>query len=353
MNHAKPVFRLLRICLGTAYLLMGGFFMVLGQSPSLNQSSSLDQSLSTDSVRTEEAHYVLGKPLGRLVSREIREASGLVASAAAPGFFWTHNDSGDAARIFLLDSLAQHRGTYHLSGATALDWEEMGHMRVDDRDYLIVGDIGDNRADRLFVTIYIFPEPALPEDLLVASSGADLPTSSTGEVFTDSIPLELIRTVHLRYEDGARDAEAFFFDESDDLLYVITKREAQVGIYSTTLPSLEDMATKNRRDTLTLQHRAELPLTWVTAADISRKGNEILIKNLLQVHHWARVPGETVIQVLSRPSVRLPYRLEPQGEAISFHPEGKGYYTLSERPLGLPVSLNYSEKRSGPIPISP
>lgn len=338
MNHAKPIFRLLYLCIGTAFLLMGGFFMVSGQSP------SSDPSLSTDSVRTAETHYVVGKPLGRLESREIREASGLVASAAAAGFLWTHNDSGDAARIFLLDSLARHRGTYYLSGAAALDWEEMGHIRLDDRDYLIVGDIGDNRARRPFVTIHIFPEPALPEDLLAASSGADLPTSSTEEVFIDSIPLELIHTVHLRYEDGARDAEAFFFDESDGLLYVITKREAQVGIYSTALPSLEEMHAGNYRDTLTLRRRAELPLNWVTAADISRAGNEIIIKNLLQVHHWARVPGETVIQALSRPSVRLPYRLEPQGEAMSFHPEGKGYYTLSERPLGLPVSLNYSEK---------
>lgn len=347
MNHAKPVFRLLPICIGTAFLLMGGFFMVLGQSP------FSDQSPSTDSVRTTEAHYVLGQPMGRLESREIREASGLVASATAPGFLWTHNDSGDAARIFLLDSLARHRGTYYLSGATALDWEEMGHMRLNDRDYLIVGDIGDNRARRPFVTIYIFPESALPEDLLAASNEANLPASSNGQVFTDSIPAELIQTVRLRYQDGAQDAEAFFFDESDGLLYVITKREAQVAVYSTVLPFLEKKHAGGYRDTLTLQRRVELPLTWVTAADISRAGNEILIKNLLQVHHWARLPGETVIQALSRPSVRLPYRLEPQGEAISFHPEGKGYYTLSERPLGLPVSLNYSEKRSGAAPTSP
>jgi len=311
----------------TALFLMGGFFVVSAQS------------LSRDSVVTSEAHYVVGTPLGRLESPEIREASGLVASAAAPGFLWTHNDSGDAARIFLVDSLAQHRGTWYLSGTAALDWEEMGHMRIDDQDYLIVGDIGDNRARRSFVSIHIFPEPTFPPDQFA---------DRTDTIFTDTISQELVQTLHLRYEDGPRDAEALFFDASDDLLYVITKRENQVGIYSAALPPRNEVNLRDDRDTLTLQRRAQLPLTWVTAADISRSGNEILIKNLLQVHHWARVPGETVIQALSRASVRLPYRLEPQGEAISFHPEGKGYYTLSERPLGLPVSLNFAEKRSGP-----
>ena len=35
---------------------------------------------------------------------QIQEASGIVASYRNKGYLWTHNDSGDRNRIFLLDA---------------------------------------------------------------------------------------------------------------------------------------------------------------------------------------------------------------------------------------------------------
>src|SRR5690606_35971094 len=65
---------------------------------------------------------------GSIDNPAINEASGLVASAAHTGYFWTHNDSGDEARIFLIDDSARHKATYYLQGIPAFDWEDIAMM---------------------------------------------------------------------------------------------------------------------------------------------------------------------------------------------------------------------------------
>ncbi|RYG42513.1 hypothetical protein EON79_18735, partial [bacterium] len=41
-------------------------------------------------------------PIARIALPVIDEGSGIVASRRYPGVFWTHNDSGDAARFFAI-----------------------------------------------------------------------------------------------------------------------------------------------------------------------------------------------------------------------------------------------------------
>ncbi|MFC3197399.1 hypothetical protein ACFOET_07220 [Parapedobacter deserti] len=254
--------------------------------------------------------------LGSVRHVEIHEASGLVASRVNARHFWTHNDSGDAARIFLIDDSARHKATFYLEGIHACDWEDIGVMERQGVNYLVVGDIGDNAGRRAVVDVHIFEEPLL---------------SRSGPII-DTIPNAAIRSFALRYEDGSRDAESLFFDPIDERLYVVSKRELRVGLYYTELPKgLKPV------DTLVLRREATLPLTFITAADISPDGTELLMKNLVSVFYWTRKRGESVADALSKPAVVLPYLPEPQGEAIAFSYEGKGYYTLSEAVLGMDV----------------
>jgi len=204
---------------------------------------------------------------GILEKSPINEASGMVASRENPGFLWTHNDSGDEARIFLIDTLARLRATYYLAGVEARDWEEIAWMQADGRNYLIIGDIGDNRAVRSDIAVHIIPEPRF-------SAFAD----STSGAIVDIIPSTSIQTYKLHYEDGPRDAEAMFYDPLDEQLYIITKRELQVGLYGVKIP-------QESSEILTLNRKATLPFAFITAADISPGGDEILIKNLLSVYY--------------------------------------------------------------------
>ncbi|SEL12951.1 hypothetical protein [Parapedobacter koreensis] len=259
--------------------------------------------------------------VGKITNGSINEASGLVASGENPRYFWTHNDSGDKARIFLIDDSANHKKTYYLQGIVAHDWEDIGMMERQGTHYLIVGDIGDNGAKRRSITIHVFEEPKLVDHS---------PT-------VDTIPKNKIASFTLKYEDGPRDAESLFFDPLDGRLYLISKREPAVGVYWTDLPDVP-------RDTLILRKTASLPLTFITAADISVDGRELLMKNLLGVFYWTRRPGESVPQMLSRPGIRLPYLPEPQGEAIAFSRDGKSYYTLSEKAFGMDVILYFYKR---------
>ena len=41
--------------------------------------------------------------VGRIEHEPVRESSGIAASRRHPGVFWTHNDKGDAARLYAID----------------------------------------------------------------------------------------------------------------------------------------------------------------------------------------------------------------------------------------------------------
>jgi len=272
--------------------------------------------------------FASGHTNGKITHTEINEASGLVASSANPGFLWTHNDSGDAARIFLIDDSAQLKATYYLQGVDARDWEDIGTMERFGRNYLLVGDIGDNGGRRPYVSVHMLEEPV----------------AMGGSAYVDTIPAECITTFVLTYENGPRDAESLIFDPIDNYLYLFSKRELHAGIYRTVLP-------EKPADTLVLTQVGTIPYTFITSADISPDGTEILMKNLLNVFYWQRKSGESMPQTLSRPAIQLPYRPEPQGEAIAFSRNGQGYYTLSEAVLGFNVNL-YFYRRQGSITVN-
>lgn len=274
----------------------------------------------SSSVSSESPVFGDGQSRGFVQNKELKEASGLTASLYNPGLLWSHNDSGDEARIFLLDDSAKNKAVYHLEGIKAQDWEEIASFKKD-RNYLLIGDIGDNKGIRPFISLHLFEEPKYKR----------------GAFYIDTIPAKRIISFTLTYEDGPRDAEAFFYDEHDQKLYIISKRELEVGLYETKLPLHVDRFAA--KDTLELKKSAILPFTFITSAAISNDGSEVLLKNLLTVFYWKRKDKETIPDMLKRPAIRLPYKPEIQGEAMTFALDGTGYYTLSEAPFGFKAEL--------------
>jgi hypothetical protein len=255
--------------------------------------------------KQEQGIFTLGTEKGVNTDRRLEEPSGLVASDRYPGYFWAHNDSGHPAEIFLLDSAAHTRASFRISGAKNRDWEDITRVTIDSATFLFIGDIGDNNQRHGVKIIYCVPEP----DNLDSASDLN-PT----------------QTLWIRLAGRARDMEALMADPVTKNLYLISKREHEVKVYEVTYPY--------PRDTIEVEAILELPVSSITAADISSDGSEILLKNYQEIFYWKRLPGQTIPDALKAPPVTLPYEPEPQGESIAWALDGSGYFTLSENGKG-------------------
>jgi hypothetical protein len=294
----------------TSYRLYSGILLLLSLT-------ACDQLFPVTSTL---ASFSSGVSRGELDNPDITEASGLASSRFDPNFIWTHNDSGDQNRIFLLDATnAKWKATVMLNGATNIDWEDMAATVRNGVPTLYVGDIGDNNNQIETHAIYRLPEPN-PATL----SG----TASVGNV----------ERITFRYPDGKWDAEALMVDHQTQDLYIVSKVGSGTHLYKLPYP-------QSTTEVNTAESVAELPQTTVTAADISPDGQEILLKNYLTVYYWKRKSGETVAAAMVRSPKVQSYFPEPQGEAIAFSTDNKGYFTLSEDRNGIRSHLYFYTRK--------
>jgi hypothetical protein len=281
------------------YIVIIGFFLLLGLAftwPKITASSTSP----------------------RIKDPVLAEVSGLVFSARNPGDIWVHNDGANKIRLFLIDKQGNFKAVFD-SKKRIRDWEDIAiDQGLNGKSYIYAGDIGDNEAKRKLIRVFRFREPSLNDD-------------------TDE--LKDLESIMLKYPDGSRDAEAMLIDPISRKLYIITKREANPHIYSTSIDSLV------AGDTISLKKAGELHikgvkmLGWVTAADISRDGLQVLVRTYGNVYYWKRKPEQSLEQALKGEPVTLKHVGELQGEAIGFTPDGKGYYTLGE---GRNPTLNFN-----------
>src|SRR5688572_15906829 len=84
--------------------------------------------------------YASPTSLGTVQSSLITEASGIAVSRQHEGVLWIHNDSGDSNRIFAMTFRGAPLGTFTLSGASAIDWEDIAIGPVPPQgNYIYVG----------------------------------------------------------------------------------------------------------------------------------------------------------------------------------------------------------------------
>lgn len=262
--------------------------------------------------------FAPAKSLGK-VDAKIEEASGLVASAVNEGMFWTLNDSGHDPELYLIDQKAETRMVCRLADVDNRDWEDIAIAEDPSNGltYLYVADIGDNLSQYETKLIYRLREPRLGDK--------------------KKMMIEEFDTLEVALSDGVHDTETLMIDPIQRDLVLISKWEDSVRVYTVKFP----YPTKT---TAALQ--LKLPMYKIVAGDISVDGREILLKDYEHVYYWQRHGEETVINTLSRPPVRLPYKREPQGEAIAFARDGSGYYTLSESTKKKKAELLFYQRKA-------
>lgn len=270
-------------------------------------------------IPSDSEVFAPAKPIAELNNKKLMEVSGLAASANNPGLLWAHNDSGNGPVVYLVDENIKIKLTCTIQGVKNRDWEDVtvGPGPVKGKNYLYIGDIGDNDARHPFKYIYWFEEPDL--------------NNQRGE-----IKITAFNTIVFRLEDGKKDAEALMINPKTKNLYIVSKRETPVYLYELKYPF-------RAQDTLTAAKVTSLPLTQIVAASISADGKEILMKNYENIYYW-NGKGKSIENVLQEKPQILRYSEEPQGEAITFTRDGAGFYTLSEKLKSEKTFLNYYER---------
>jgi hypothetical protein len=200
------------------------------------------------------------KPIGHL-SPVINESSGLIKSRLFQNVFWTHNDSGDDARIFAITKTGEmiapaKKRKYEgirIDNAVNIDWED---ITADSNGNLIIGDTGNNLNTRKDLAIYIVREP---DPFKTFSVKADL-----------RIPF--FYPEQKGFPPGKKnfDAEALFWARGK--LYVLTKHR---GDQHTALYRFDSMDPL-KSNPLTLVRIFDIR-GQVTAADASPDGRRLVV----------------------------------------------------------------------------
>ncbi|MFN4147191.1 MAG: PE-PGRS family protein [Runella sp.] len=249
---------------------------------------------------------------------DLNEASGLADSHKQPGLLWSHEDAASPNELFLINRQGQIVAKM-ITPFGNLDWEDIaiGPGPITNETYLYVGDIGDNANSIDVKTIYRFIEPSSPQN-----------------------PITNFDRIRFRYPDGTFDAETLLLDPITKDLYVVTKWLANAHLYRLPYP-------QNTESIITAQKVGQMTIgNDLTGGSISTDGREIIVRGYSAIHYWQRKIDEPLTEILLRaPLKNLPYVVEPQGEAVCFDKDGKGYFTLSERRLVPTVNLYFYERR--------
>jgi len=256
----------------------------------------------------QEKIFEQGMEVGRIQFKGLDEISGLVVSRKNPGVLWVHNDSGDKAQIYAIDVRGRLLSTFLVTGASARDWEDIavGPGPEANESYLYIADTGDNQAKDKTVTVYRVAEPSVS--------------------LTEPVPVDRTAradAISLKYPNGPRDAETLFVDPVTKDLYIISKRELSNGLYCAPYP-------QSTEGTAVLQFKTELHIGFSVGGDISADGRFVVVRSMFGAVMFERIAGKPLWEALKARPVAIPVKSEPQGEAIAFDIEGRGYYTVSE-----------------------
>jgi len=272
---------------------------------------------------------------GEIEYSKIDEASGLVVSRQNLNIFWTHNDSGDKNRIYAFNDKGKHVGVLYIKGIKGRDWEDIaiGPGPVKDKDYLYIGNIGDNLSQFNVKYIYRILEPTIDHN---------------------NIPFEKeikeVDMISFEYEDGRCDAETLIVDPETNDIFILSKREDNIKIYILPYPqnTSKIITAKLIGNHDFYPEFEDFDIGRITAGDISKDGNELLIKSYINVFYFNRIENQSIDEIIvNNKSLLVNYDFEPQGEAICWHNEGFGYFTLSEEKNNIPAHLYFYPRLEG------
>ncbi len=245
-------------------------------------------------------------PLATISNPQITELSGLAASRRYPGLLYAHNDSGDTARVFLLNKSGETVATIQVKGAYARDWEDIAVVG----NQVYIGDIGDNLGNRDAVQIYRFAEPQIDPQKL----GQSLEVTSQVSAF--------------RYPGAPRDAETLLVAPNGKI-EILSKEKSGSSLFggdfkpgktSTLMPISARISFGNGASFTRL----------ATAGDFSPDGRKLVALTYTQIYEWQLpAPFDTSKLAQLKPTIRAVPGFR-QWESVCYSADGTQIFISSE-----------------------
>lgn len=274
---------------------------------------------SNKNITPADSRFTPPNVTGTIRSPEIMESSGLAASRCQSNILWTHNDSGDDAFIFAINVRGDVLGTWRVTDARNVDWEDIAAYKdAAGKCWLYIGEIGDNRAKRPEHIVYRVAEPMITT--AAASSNRKEPLS------TDAAD-----PVRFVYPDFDQDAETLVVHPRLGTIYVVTKRvSGPAGVYRID-PSFGAADTQTAHAVGELSVPA-IPNGFVTGGDISPDGKHLMICDYARAYEFDLPSGSAGFDEIFRQS-GVPVELGPRkvGEAVCYSADGNSVFATSER----------------------
>jgi hypothetical protein len=314
-------------------LVMGGIsFQVIAQAPLEYSNTSTDYHVlygivpalnsNAEKPTLKPFAYNRKKKSFKKVTKldeAVNETSGLIYDQ---GFIWTHNDSGGEAALYKINpKTGKVIQKVMVKNAKNTDWEDLAQ----DKDYIYIGDFGNNSGYRKDLKIYKIAKKDIQEN--------------TTEVDAQTIDFSYPdQTDFTKGNNHNFDCEAFFVYNGQLHLFSKNRNDKKTKHYA--LPT-----TAGTHQAVWIEEMNAQGL--VTAADMDASGNVVLIgytpQNLFMWICWNHTDGK-FFSANTRRIEMGKFFFRGQLEGVCFAEQGKGYIS-SERFKIIKPHLRYFDVR--------
>ena len=292
-------------------------FVILSSSV-LTFFSGCSSPSSRNSTAASSSSFGSAKTTGTIADGEITESSGIAASKCQPNVYWTHNDSGDDAFIFAFDKTGAKLGTWKVTNAENVDWEDIAlHKDSAGKCFIYIGEIGDNESKRDERVIYRVAEPKA--GLENASATKQQPLTS-----------EPAETIRFTYPDRKHNAETLLVHPDSGDIYVVTKTVSGPATVFRIKPVFgkETSITAEKVSNLSVP---SIPNGFLTGGDISPDGKRVVICDYSGAYEFTLpMDSKNFDDIWSQTPVIIDVGKRKTGEAVTYSPDGNSIILTSE-----------------------
>lgn len=281
------------------------------------QVSSRDDSNKNKSSNQDSKNYAEPNIVGKIKTKELDESSGLAASKCTENIFWTHNDSGDGAYIFALDSKGEKLATYKVKNAVNDDWEDIAEIKNSNGEcFLYLGDIGNNSRTKTVQTVYRVKEPTV----------FSKDSSKKNPLLTEDA-----EAVKFSYPDFPHDAETLLIHPQTGDIYIITKRlSGAAGIYK--LKADFEKSKPVKPEKISDFSVPAVPEGFLTGGDISPDGRRVIFCDYFSAYEILLPENaRNFDEIWKEKPLKIDLGTREQGEAIGYSADGNSVFATSEK----------------------